>query len=201
MKDVVILGAGSHTRSVISLLNNCGYKIECIVDINSYIMTDEIINDLPVVDNNFSLDNKSTVLSLGDNYIREEYFLKNDNILEENIIHTRASLASRVNMGKSNQVFSNVFVNENVNIGSNNIINTGAIIEHESTIGDHNHISIGAVIAGRVNIADRCFIGANSTVIDKINICSNVVIGAGSVVIENITQAGTYVGNPARKIK
>jgi acetyltransferase-like isoleucine patch superfamily enzyme len=28
-----------------------------------------------------------------------------------------------------------------------------------------------------------------------------VVIGAGSVVTKNITEPGTYVGNPARKMK
>lgn len=201
MKNVVILGAGSHTRSVKSLLNNCGYKIECIVDINSDAMTDETINDIKVVAKGFDTDEYMKVLSIGDNFIREEYFLKHENILQENMIHSKSDIADDVSMGNSNQVFANVYINENVNIGDNNIINTGAIIEHESIIGSHNHIAIGVVVAGRVNISDRCFIGANSTVIDKVTICSDVIIGAGSVVIEDITKPGTYVGNPARKVK
>ena len=32
-------------------------------------------------------------------------------------------------------------------------------------------------------------------------ICDNAVIGAGAVVTKDITEPGTYVGIPARKIK
>jgi len=34
-----------------------------------------------------------------------------------------------------------------------------------------------------------------------LSICDNVIIGAGSVVIRDIEDAGTYVGNPAKRIK
>jgi len=44
-------------------------------------------------------------------------------------------------------------------------------------------------------------IGAGAVVTDKISICDNVIIGAGSVVIRDIEDAGTYVGNPAKRIK
>jgi serine acetyltransferase len=33
-----------------------------------------------------------------------------------------------------------------------------------------------------------------------INICDEVVIGAGSVINKDILEAGTYVGNPFKKI-
>jgi UDP-N-acetylbacillosamine N-acetyltransferase len=42
---------------------------------------------------------------------------------------------------------------------------------------------------------------SGSVLIDKISVCDDVIIGAGSVVIKNITESGTYVGNPARKVK
>lgn len=34
----------------------------------------------------------------------------------------------------------------------------------------------------------------------KITIYNFVTIGAGAVVVKDITEAGTYVGNPVRKI-
>lgn len=34
-----------------------------------------------------------------------------------------------------------------------------------------------------------------------VSICDHVVIGAGSVVTKNITEAGIYIGNPAKKIR
>jgi len=36
---------------------------------------------------------------------------------------------------------------------------------------------------------------------DKLSICDNTIVGAGSVVIRDINDPGTYVGNPARRIK
>jgi len=38
-------------------------------------------------------------------------------------------------------------------------------------------------------------------VIDKVSITDDVVIGAGSIVIKDITDAGVYVGCPARRIR
>jgi acetyltransferase-like isoleucine patch superfamily enzyme len=46
-----------------------------------------------------------------------------------------------------------------------------------------------------------CLIGAGAVILDKLSICNNVIIGAGSVVIRDINDAGTYVGNPIRRIK
>jgi acetyltransferase-like isoleucine patch superfamily enzyme len=34
-----------------------------------------------------------------------------------------------------------------------------------------------------------------------VSICDDVVIGAGSVVTKDITESGTYVGNPAVRLK
>jgi len=33
-----------------------------------------------------------------------------------------------------------------------------------------------------------------------VSICDDVVIGAGAVVTKDITEPGTYVGNPTRKL-
>ena len=34
-----------------------------------------------------------------------------------------------------------------------------------------------------------------------VTVCDDVVIGAGSVVTKDITEPGTYVGNPARRLR
>ena len=48
-------------------------------------------------------------------------------------------------------------------------------------------------------IGDNVLIGSNATIL-PVDICSNVTIGAGAVVTKDITQPGTYVGNPARRV-
>ncbi len=50
------------------------------------------------------------------------------------------------------------------------------------------------------SVGDRVSIGSNATIL-PVRICDDVVIGAGAVVTRDITAAGTYAGNPARKIR
>jgi len=204
MKNKVnIIGSGGHSRPVINLLELCGIGIEGIYDqsfrsekseeINSYLIRG-LVHDVP--------KDSEVILAVGDNEQRETLYKEHlPSIRKENLVHPKAIIENRCVIGNSNQVFCSVIINSNVSIGDDNILNTGCIIEHETKIGSHNHISVGAILCGRVSIADRCFIGAGTVVIDKVSICSDVTVGANSVVVENISEPGTYVGCPARKIK
>jgi len=204
MKDIVIIGAGGHTRSSINLLKqsfkNASFEI---YDDNFNSEIPEYINDIKIVGAISEIQKNDTIfLSIGDNKKRKEYFTFFSNeILKDNLVHRTSHQEDNIKIGISNQIYANVYINSYVVIGDNNIINTSVIIEHETKIGSHNHIAIGAKLSGRVTIGDNCFIGAGAIIIDKISICDNVTIGAGSVVIRNITESGTYIGSPARKIK
>ena len=58
-----------------------------------------------------------------------------------------------------------------------------------------------SAIGGGVTIEENVFIGLGSAVRNAIHITSDVIIGCGSTVVKDITEPGTYVGCPARKIK
>jgi acetyltransferase-like isoleucine patch superfamily enzyme len=49
-------------------------------------------------------------------------------------------------------------------------------------------------------LGDRVSVGTNATVM-PVTVCDDVVIGAGAVVTKDITEPGTYVGNPARRLR
>jgi len=200
---IFILGAGGHTRSLINLLEHYNYAIGGIYDDNFDIAKNEVINTYKVLGKLDELEQDIlTVLSFGNAQKRKQLFLQlNNQVLETNLIHPKATIEKYFNSGSSNQIFANVYINSNVTIGSNNIINTGSILEHEVTIGSHNHVSVGVIICGRASIRNGCFIGAGATIIDKLTITDDVIIGANSVVVNNIEQPGTYVGNPARRVK
>ncbi len=72
---------------------------------------------------------------------------------------------------------------------------------HNVQIGDYMTVAPNAIILGFVNIESKCYIGANASILPRINVCSDVIIGAGAVVTKDITEPGTYVGIPAKKIK
>lgn len=203
MKKIYIIGAGGHTRSLLNILNKKKYSAAGIFDDNykpdskEYISEVKLIGKISDIKPGYNL-----VLSIGDNGRRKRLFINYyKQLLKTNIIHPKATIESKVKIGVCNQIFANTVINSHVKIGDNNIINTASIIEHESVIASHNHISVGAIICGRVMIGNGCFIGAGAVIIDKINMCDNVTIGANAVVIDSIDRPGTYVGNPARRIK
>ena len=74
-------------------------------------------------------------------------------------------------------------------------------IGHDCTIGDFVTIAPGANISGNVTIGNRCNIGTNAAIREKVTICDDVVIGMGSVILHDITEAGVYVGVPAKRVK
>ena len=89
----------------------------------------------------------------------------------------------------------------NVTIGRHVLLNLNATIGHDAVIGDYCTINPGANISGNVTIGEGCFIGTGATIIEKVTIAPWTVIGAGAVVVEDITEPGTYVGVPAKRIK
>jgi sugar O-acyltransferase (sialic acid O-acetyltransferase NeuD family) len=104
-------------------------------------------------------------------------------------------------IGKGTIVMHRTVVNACSAIGPNCIINTGAIVEHDAFIGDNVHISTGAIVNGGCRVGSGSFIGSGSVLRNHLSIGDNVVIGAGSVVVKDIMEAGTYIGNPARRLK
>jgi UDP-N-acetylbacillosamine N-acetyltransferase len=200
---VYLLGAGGHTRSLINLVEQNKLVISGIYDDNYKESEDEKIRGYSVIGRFNDLPKQGRIiLSIGNNFQRQALFQSYyDRLYKENLIHPFSIIEPKSILGCSNQVFARAYINSVVKIGDNNIINTGAIVEHEVTIGSHNHISVGAIVCGRVKIGSGCFIGAGAVIIDKLSICDNVTIGANSVVIHNISERGTYIGNPTRKIK
>lgn len=202
-KSVVLIGAGGHARSVITLLQNNGFAIKGIYDNSWKVDSSENILSIPVCGTIKDVPNQETIcLAVGDNTTREELYQQfSKYIFKEVIEHSNAFIENSAVLGSSNLIFANVFVNADAKIGNNNILNTGCILEHESLIGNHNHISVSAVLCGRVTIGNNCFIGAGAIIKDKIKICDHVTIGAGTVVVKDIYEPGVYVGNPSKKIK
>jgi sugar O-acyltransferase (sialic acid O-acetyltransferase NeuD family) len=116
------------------------------------------------------------------------------------IISGSATLGVGCQVGAGSFVGHHAHVGPKARIGAGCIINTAAIVEHECSIGDYTHVSVNSVVAGRSSIGSMGFIGAGATLIDGIQVTDNVTIGAGGVVVDSISDAGVYLGLPAKKL-
>ena len=91
-------------------------------------------------------------------------------------------------------------VTTNVTIGKHVHLNLHVTVGHDCILGDYFTAAPGARISGNVTIGECVYVGSNAVIIEKLTICDNVTIGAGAVVTKDITEPGTYVGIPAKKI-
>ena len=212
MKDnnnILLIGAGGHCKVIIDLIQNTSqFTIAGITDKSISIGTDVL--DQKVVSNS---DDFSSFLSDTNNFfiafgayqlakIRERIHAEILKVGGELpiLISNSAYVSQFAEIEEGTLILNNASVNAEVTIGKSSIINNNANIDHEATIGDFTHISTGAMINGNCSVGNRCFIGSNATIIPGIKICDDVIIGAGCTVINDISEPGTYVGSPVKKI-
>jgi acetyltransferase-like isoleucine patch superfamily enzyme len=101
-------------------------------------------------------------------------------------------------IGARTRVQSHAFICDLVTIGDDCFIGHGVMFINDT-------FSIGGPARGRKDlwretvIGNRVSIGSNASIM-PVRICDDVVIGAGAVVTKDIAVAGTYAGNPARRL-
>ena len=104
-----------------------------------------------------------------------------------------------VKIGDRTRIQSHSFICEFVNIGSDCFIAHGVMFINDL-------FASGGPARGdkskwkSTHIGNNVSIGSNATIL-PVSICDNVVIGAGAVVVKDISEAGIYVGNPAKLLK
>lgn len=149
--------------------------------------------------NSFRSISTPTVIAIGDGSIRKKIFGEFPNL--SYICFFKGIEYGENRYGKGTIICPGTILTTNITIGNHVIINLNCTIGHDTEIGDFTTLSPGVNVSGNVKIGELCYIGTNAVIIEKITICDNVVIGAGGVVVKDITEPGTYVGNPVKKIK
>ena len=114
---------------------------------------------------------------------------------------TALILDDEIIIGEGSFIGANSILTTNIQIGNHAILNRGNHIGHDCIIGNYFSAMPGSIVSGNVHIGNGVYLGTNSSVIEKKYILHDIVIGANSVVIKDITERGTYVGVPAKKIE
>lgn len=205
MKPIILIGGGGHAQSVLSAMSNqtniIGYAdLQANEKLGiTYLGTDDkVISTLSLND----YDVHITFVYAGEVnlHLRESIIRKYADFLHATLVAPSAYITQNVHIDEGTCVMENAVIKAE-EIGKDSIINTGAIVEHDCVIGSNVLVATGAIICGDVRVGDNCIIGAGAIIRDGISICADTIIGAGAVVVKDITESGTYVGNPAKRIK
>jgi sugar O-acyltransferase (sialic acid O-acetyltransferase NeuD family) len=115
------------------------------------------------------------------------------------VVHKTAINQSQANDGLIMCPYS--VITTDCQLGKHVHMNLHSDIGHDCIIGDYVTLAPGARVSGKCNIGEGVYIGSNAVIMEGVTIAPWSIIGANCVVLQDITEAGTYAGVPAKRIK
>jgi sugar O-acyltransferase (sialic acid O-acetyltransferase NeuD family) len=186
-----IFGYGGHAREVISFLNE---PVDIFVD-------DEFSNDLLKPISKFDTSIYEIMICVGESNLRRK--VKNSLPKDTkyfSFIHPTTIVSSDLVIGEGSYIGPYCILTTNIKLGDHCLLNRGVQIGHDTVIGNFFSAMPGSIVSGDCEIGDTVYIGTNSSIREKIKIGNDVIIGLNSGVVKNISNSGTYVGVPVKKI-
>ncbi|MFZ3199392.1 MAG: acetyltransferase [Bacillus mycoides] len=203
-KKLLIIGASGHGKVIADIAMKMNkWQSIAFLDDNENVKSSMGIE---IIDKSTSIpkyiDDYEFFVGIGNNAIREKIQrqLEAEGASIPVLIHPSAIIGEQVYLEAGTVVMAGTVINCCTKIGKGCIINTASTIDHDNVIEDYVHISPGAHLAGTVKVGSGTWVAIGSVVINNINITNECKIGAGAVVIRDITEIGTYVGVPAKRI-
>ena len=200
MRRLVIIGASGHGKVIADIAKKLGYSEIVFLD------DDESVHECsgyPVLGRSSEVGTieADVIVGIGNAGVRERIQKSISNEKLTTLIHPDAVIAEDVVVGKGTVIMAGAVVNPGARIGKGCIVNTCSSVDHDCNVGNYVHIAVGSHLCGTVTVGNSTWVGAGAIVSNNVGICSDCMIGAGAVIVKNIDLAGTYIGNPARKIK
>ena len=187
-----LVGYGGHAREVMAQM---GVELTCFVD-DQYVVE----NTLPLSD--FDPNEYIVMIAVADSKSRFDIVQRLPKKTKYfTWIHPTALIMSNdITIGEGSFIGAYSILTTNIKIGNHAILNRGNHIGHDCEIGDYFSAMPGAIVSGNVKIYDCVYMGSNSSIREKLSIHSLCTVGMNAGVVKNITEFGTYVGTPAKKI-
>jgi sugar O-acyltransferase (sialic acid O-acetyltransferase NeuD family) len=187
-----VFGNGGHSREVISYFD---FDVQVFVD-------DEYAKGAVLPISLFDSNEYEIMIAISNSKVRES-IVKNlpSNTRFFSFVHPSSILSGDIYIEEGCFIGPHCILTTNIKIGKHALLNRGIQIGHDCSIGDFFSAMPGSVISGTNTIGDRVYFGANSTTREKITITNDCTFGLNSGIVKDITEPGTYVGTPSKKIK
>jgi acetyltransferase EpsM len=207
MLDIVIIGAGGHSKVVADAAIRAGFRVLGFLDDHATVaplLGYDVIGTVVDFVHNLELrKDLLAVVAIGDNRARmhvvEKLGLPRERYTR--VIDPSAVVSRHASIAEGTVVLQGAIVNPGTVVGQHVILNTGCTIDHDCKIGSYAHISPGVNLAGGVTVGEGTHLGIGSCVIPGCSVGDWSVVGAGAAVVKSLRADCVAVGVPARVIQ
>lgn len=211
MKDLYIIGAGDTGREIVDLaerINKTGedWAVKGFIDDNKSLHG-TIIDGIPVLGgieyfNLIDIDIYA-ICAIGNEAIKKRIIesIYNPRVHYATLIDPNVIMCKGSECGEGSYIFANCVLDINVKVGKHVFVSFNSSISHDTVLCDYVSVFPGGNVSGKVIVGESTVLGTGTKIIQGLCVSPNVMTGAGSVVVKDITEPGTYVGIPAKRIK
>ena len=199
-EEVVVLGAGGHTKVILSVLLEAEVRVAGIYD-DDPAKTGAAVRHVPVLGTISGLHDTRghwCVVGVGDNATRHDIAVRFASADWLTIVHPAAYVHPSACLGPGTVVLAGAVVNAGACVGRHCIINTGATVGEDCVVGDFCHVGPGCRLGRTVKAADGVFMGISSVAAHNVAVGAWTMIAAGAAVTTDMPERVVAVGVPAR---
>ena len=201
-ENLTIIGAGGHSKVVISAVRQKGADAERI----SVTDDDVLRNGQMFCGLTICAPVETTLLSgsmfhvaVGSNDSRQRLydFGVSCGGSPVTIAHPGSFVAAEAEVGEGSFLAAGSVVGPYAKIAKGVIVNHGSVVDHDCKVGAFAHIAPNATLGGRVVVGARVMVGAGANILPGVEIGDDAVVAAGAVVIDDVLPGTTVIGVPA----
>lgn len=211
MKKLIIVGAGDFGREVSWVVERLNAQAPTW-DLLGFVddapdVQGAIIDGYPVLGPVSMLESVAeetwVVCSIGTGKTRKkviERVLQNQSLRPATLIDPAAIVGRNTRVGEGCVVCAGTVLAISSRLEPHTIINLNCTIGHDTVLEPFCTVHPGTNLSGKVHVGQCTDIGTGTKIIQGLTVCPGCTLGAGAVVVRDITEPGTYVGIPAKKL-
>lgn len=199
LKSVILIGAGGHGKSLISLLRSMGIEVTAIFDDDPATWGKEVLGVL-VLGHTAELEPQCStpvVLGLGSNVARKRVAERLASLTWATVVHPSAYVAASAQIGAGSVVCPFAVIGAETFLGAHVIVSAHCTIGHDTRVGDYAQAAPGVQVAGGSTVGEGALLGIGSVVCPQVTIGEWATLAAGAVAARHVPPGCTAYGMPA----
>ena len=199
-EEIVVVGAGGHGKSVVSVLLAAGRRVLGVLD-DAADLHGTLVQGVPVLGPISELARfaeRPAVLGLGSNVQRRAVVARFPGVRWDRAIYPGAYVNPSARIGAGTVVFPGAVIGADARIGEHAIVSGNCTVGHDTVIGDYAQVAPGVQVAGGAWVEEGVLLGIGSIVCPGVRIGAQAVLGAGAVAVRDLPGGCLAFGCPAR---